>query len=995
MVAYNQQLYFSDEKDSGIAIRRHDNREVARVQSLSQGVVRIEVFDASWSAVDSATLTVSSRSSHTRGRLRGDDTRIADGVISLKLGRTAAHLPDSTSAESDNRQRIVSALSISTDRNQGQAGTEDRTLRALRNVEVPSEGIRFPRSAGDSRTPDACRTGIWYFRDAPRVVSPWDTLSEVRNGSSGAPSEDQHWRIDRFAGDWYVFAWGNDPVFLKQEFLRLTGRIPLPPLWMFGVWHSRYFPYTASQVIELVKEYRRRSFPLDAFVIDTDWRKGASRGYRINDELLGDASSLFRECHDHGVRVMFNDHPEHRLRSALDDGLLHYRERNLQRLLNMGLDGWWFDRNWREIFLGPDRGVESSVWGQFLYWEIDSQWRGHGRVPLLSMRTDHPAGHRYPIWWTGDIYSDWDALVEAIEETVDSGTQLLPYTGQDIGGHIGFPSPEQYVRWIQWAAVSPTFRLHCGPRNRMREPWKFGAHVETIALQYTQLRMRLIPLLYSAARQATESGTPLLRDAALSEPEFAQRQRSQDASALGDQFFLGDDLWIAPVYAPCAGVAAPAPAGADDMDNDDRDTVDRDTVDRKTADSIEGANEWASDFHQLEGHFVREVFAPSDPFQGVNPTSEFEPASDSRRIERSETYEVRLSPTWASRDRGNWGNDFFVRWSGSFTVSRDGWYRFVLTGSGTKQLRIGDAPDDHNAPPHVLSKFDKGRNEVNVRLSTGREYPLEVCYHQRGPGITSCYLSCRRLLAPEKLGYARRTVSLPPGEWVRLGTGERYIGPQQLRIPVSLAELPAFLKDSSIVPLAASAPNTRALDWSALTLHIRPPLYSGETVERTLFADNGETGPFAEEDAVCCTIAVTRVEEYVIHIEARSSRAVREGGENLDKAPSRDRSSAGRASGNDTLDSAFAHFVVLLHLQPGETVESLTSGIDGASVDYTLPGFEEDSRVPLAHDGALAPDAQSVRFALGGLRERSSGEDGSKVAKDSVAIAIKGESSAQ
>ncbi|MFW5995180.1 MAG: TIM-barrel domain-containing protein [Spirochaetia bacterium] len=683
------QLYFSEDRSDGIVVEDRERCAIARVQSLSPGIVRVEVMDKAWPAVDAPTLTVASRPTHRRGVLRGTGTTIDDGVISLNLGKTGSTVDFSGSAESDNRRRIISALSIERADNRAADSRDDthsarlgggdsfenekerggRTLGPLEPVDVPSEGIRLPRSPFDSRTPSACRSGIWYFRDAPRVVAPWETLSAILDGDGYADTQSEildgdghprtqgnHWRIDRFAGDWYIFAWRNDPDFLRREFLNLTGRVPLPPLWMFGIWHSRYYPYTASEVIGLVDEYRRRGFPLDTFVIDTDWREGASRGYRINETLFDDMGEFLRECHDHGVRVMFNDHPEHRLRSALDDGLLRYREHNLQRLQEMGLDGWWFDRNWREIFLGPDRGVESSVWGQFLYWEIDRRRRGHGRVPLLSMRTDHPAGHRYPVWWTGDIYSDWDALAEAIEQTIDSGTQLFPYTGQDIGGHIGFPSPEQYVRWIQWATVSPTFRLHCGPRNREREPWKFGARSEAIARAYTKLRMRLIPLLYSEAREATVSGTPLLRDAGLVEPEFAERQRRPDRSALTDQCFLGRDLWIAPVHTPAAtGSISEADAG-----------------EREEHEMSDVTGAFDTDFHQLEGEFIREVFAPRDPFRGIPLTDDFQPAADARLIERGHTHEVRLSPTWASRDRGNWGNEFFVRWRGSWRVARSG-----------------------------------------------------------------------------------------------------------------------------------------------------------------------------------------------------------------------------------------------------------------------------------------------------------------------------------
>ena len=65
-----------------------------------------------------------------------------------------------------------------------------------------------------------------------------------------------------------------------------------------------------------------------------------------------------------------------------------------------------------------------------------------------------------------------------MENAVYSGTQsLFPYESDDLGGHVANPTPEQYIRWIEYGALSPIYRPHC-THNLERMPWVFGPEAE-------------------------------------------------------------------------------------------------------------------------------------------------------------------------------------------------------------------------------------------------------------------------------------------------------------------------------------------------------------------------------------------------------------------------------------------------------------------------------------------------------------------------------------
>ena len=392
---------------------------------------------------------------------------------------------------------------------------------------------------------------VWVLGDAPRVVPPaWGALPPP----DGAEDATSGWDLTNDAPDAYVFfprAAGY--ARFRADFLRLTGGIPLVPLYALGLWYSRYFAYSEETAVAVIERFRQENIPLDVFVADTDWRVGASCGYAVNEALFPDMARFVRQAHARQVRIMLNDHPEPKGKSALDPEELRFRRNGLVSLLEKGVDLWWFDRNWHTHLQAPAPGLDKEVWGMRLYRDVTQAFRPERR-PLIMSNVDginngrrdapsHPAAHRFPVWWTGDTCAEWNYLRLGISNAVDGGIDsLLPYVHEDLGGHHGQPDPELYVRFMQFGAFSPVARIHC-TTNVHRYPWGYGAAVAQVVGDYFRLRYRLLPLLYSAAHEAHWTGLPVLRRCDLEWPEFPE-------AADPSQYLLGDDLLVAPILEP-------------------------------------------------------------------------------------------------------------------------------------------------------------------------------------------------------------------------------------------------------------------------------------------------------------------------------------------------------------------------------------------------------------------------------------------------------------
>lgn len=398
----------------------------------------------------------------------------------------------------------------------------------------------------------------WAFADKPRIVPPpypgYVKLLDQPNCG---------WDLGNDAQDVYIFIPNGSYANLRRAFLGLTGRTSMPPLYIFGLIDSRYYVYTEQTALQRIDDYRARKIPLDVLVIDTDWRVGASHGYGADPRYFPDLPRFFNAAKAKHVRTMFNDHPEPQAPTALDPKEIGYRYEGLSGLLKQGLDSWWYDRNWHVGLVEPLPSLRKEVWGMMLYRDVTLSVRQEQR-PLIMANVDgidngylnrppNVAAHRFPIQWTGDTQARWPFLELAVENALISGVRgLNPYVHEDLGGHAFRPTRELYIRFVQFGALSPIMRLHC-TKGETREPWAFGADAERIGRDYTNLRYRLLPLLYSSAREAYDTGLPIMRRLDLVYPSSEQTRRN-------DQYLLGRDLLVAPIIQ--SATQRPAPASA-------------------------------------------------------------------------------------------------------------------------------------------------------------------------------------------------------------------------------------------------------------------------------------------------------------------------------------------------------------------------------------------------------------------------------------------------
>ena len=166
--------------------------------------------------------------------------------------------------------------------------------------------------------------------------------------------------------------------------------------------------------------------------------------------------------------------------------------------------------------------MDNRVWGSHLYYTTvqvfgeNNPSREH-TLPLhrpmaLTKYADanmhpgevqhqHPAHHRYPVWWTGDGVS----LEASVESMVDSGVyDFKPYVHSDCGGDYRPKEGGDLLRWAAHCTFGSILRFH-GADHR---PWSYDNHTEDTIRSYLQVRYKLIPSLIAGTWLG---GAPCLR----------------------------------------------------------------------------------------------------------------------------------------------------------------------------------------------------------------------------------------------------------------------------------------------------------------------------------------------------------------------------------------------------------------------------------------------------------------------------------------------------
>jgi alpha-glucosidase len=379
------------------------------------------------------------------------------------------------------------------------------------------------------------------------------------------------WAQERHPGrrqDCYLFAYGHDYCACLGDAARIFGRQPLPPRYALGYWYSKYWAYTDKEIEDLVDQHDRMGAPIDVMVIDMDWHELGWTGYTWSRDFFPDPVELLQELHRRGIRTTLNLHPAdgvsrkeaafEPMRKRLgipkkaekitfdicDPAYMQaYFEELHHPLEDEGVDFWWMD--WQQGQGSKLPGLDPLPWLNQLHYDDQLERRPQRRALDFSRYGGLGSG-RYPVGFSGDTYSTWKSLAFQPRLTAQSANVLYGMWSHDIGGHMpGRIEPELYLRWLQFGVFSPVLRTHTtkNPESE-RRIWQYPAPYDGLMIAELQRRYAMLPYIYSELRRVVDSGVSLLR------PMYYHSPANEDAYAVPNQYWFGNERIVAPVVSP-------------------------------------------------------------------------------------------------------------------------------------------------------------------------------------------------------------------------------------------------------------------------------------------------------------------------------------------------------------------------------------------------------------------------------------------------------------
>lgn len=364
----------------------------------------------------------------------------------------------------------------------------------------------------------------------------------------------------------YVFA-GPTMLDTVRRYNLFCGGGAIPPRWGLGFWHRVNYKYTADEVIAEALEYRKRDYPCDVIGLEPGWQtRSYPCSYEWAPDRFPDPAGFVARMLDEGFRVNLWEHgyvsPDAALYPAMlpfagshtvfggivpDFSLPEAREvlkrQHDEAHVGIGVSGYKLDEcdgselteiQWMfpahaTFPSGFDGEQLRQVYGLLLQRLTTELFRARDRRTWGLVRASNAGAPSFPYVLYSDLY-DHRQFVRALCNCGFSGLLWTPETRTAA-------TAEEWVRRMQTVCLSPMALLNAW--NSAAMPWTFP-EVEPVIRQTMQLRMRLMPYLYSAFARYHFDGTPPFRAMAL---------ETGQALDIGDQWMAGDSLLVAPLFA--------------------------------------------------------------------------------------------------------------------------------------------------------------------------------------------------------------------------------------------------------------------------------------------------------------------------------------------------------------------------------------------------------------------------------------------------------------
>lgn len=378
----------------------------------------------------------------------------------------------------------------------------------------------------------------------------------------------------------YVFSGELKEV--VQRYNLFSGGGPLVPMWGLGVWYRTYGGSDQQKVLEMAEEFRNEHIPVDVFGLEPGWH---SHSYSCTYEwsyLFPEPEKMIEALRAQNYKINLWEHAFVYPAAPIYQDLLPYsgdyevwnglvpdfaHEKAVEifgdyhetKLVDQGIMGFKLDEcdnsdynpsNWSfpEISSFPS-GMDGEQMHNgigLLYQNLlDNIYRKKNMRTFSQVRASGAVAAPLPFVLYSDLYNHRD-FIRGIATSGFSGMLWSPEVRSCENG-------ADFLRRVQTVIFSAQALLNCW--RIPNPPWKQVDVEKNLRNEYMaeevyytqevrrllQLRMSLLPYLYSAFMEYHLYGTPPIRAVVLDYP------KDKRAAAMDDQYLFGESMMVCPL----------------------------------------------------------------------------------------------------------------------------------------------------------------------------------------------------------------------------------------------------------------------------------------------------------------------------------------------------------------------------------------------------------------------------------------------------------------
>lgn len=408
--------------------------------------------------------------------------------------------------------------------------------------------------------------------------------------------------------DYWICA-AQTPKDIIRTYTGLTGRAPMMPEHLLGLWQCKLRYRTQEEVLEVARRYHELNIPVDVIVIDFfHWTRQGD--WSFDPEYWPDVKGMCDELHSYGMKVMVSvwptvDKKSSRFWEMKELGYLMQTEQGSfqtydfqgdcaevdvfnpearkyfwnacrENYYDKGIDMFWLDniepdlavydyQNFR--YYGGTHLEIGNLYPQLVAKAFHDGLKEAGSEDLcLLCRCGWAGNARYgTLIWSGDIQSNFRTLETQVMQGLNMGIAGIPWWTTDIGGFMtdDYHDPafiELLLRWFAWAVFTPVLRMH-GTRGPLDiEPlsdkdygggYLYTGHDNEL-WSYGPEAMEIMKKFLKIRLELKPYLTELYREASetglpLMRAMMLEFPEDEQCWHLTDQYMLGSRLLVAPV----------------------------------------------------------------------------------------------------------------------------------------------------------------------------------------------------------------------------------------------------------------------------------------------------------------------------------------------------------------------------------------------------------------------------------------------------------------